>query len=771
MTEYEINLEIKDNFKKVEKDIDDLNKSLKDTGKEFDKAATFAERYGDELQPLTARMGEAEDRLYELAAAGQTTTQEYRDLLETVGQYRQIQIQTDMAVDAAATTLGQKLGGALGGVSSGFELAQGAFAAFGDESKEVEEALLKVQSAMAIQQGLQGIREAIPSFKALGTAIKSTSVFQGLLTAATAAYTFVTTAATTGLKLFRIALISTGIGALVVGVGLLVANFDKVKAAVMGAVDRFKGLSGTMKTVLSLMFPFIGVIRLVNAALEEMGIIDSDQDKAREENAKKEAKRREQELKQLERMRAARELAFNSEQKAIDRLIAIRSAEGKSVDALTKQKIQGSIDYQKELQKELEAGIRALESLLAMTDTRTAFGRMFAEGLQQNIDDVKAKNEEAKNSILDSENELKIADINAKKEAKDRNKAAVDNAKQTAQDLRNLKRQIQDEEIKAIEDVNQREQTQLIVTAQRRIEDLSLTAKDKKKNADLILEIQNNLNKDLDKLDEAFYATQRKAQEDANNNKIRLQREFDNVIEALAEQNFQNTLTEEQREIQAVNDKYFELQTLAAGNAEQLAIIEQAKADELGAIEKKANEKSVEEARAVAAQKAAIQQQGLDTALQGVQLIKGLFEKSKGVQKAAVIAESAIGIAKMIISNKLANAGALATPQAIATSGAAAVPVIALNNISTGIGIAANIAATAKALKSLGGGSAPSAPADGGGGGGGGASTTPQFNTIGSSGVNQLAQLQQQPVQAYVVSGDVTSAQSLDRNRIQNATL
>jgi hypothetical protein len=148
-----------------------------------------------------------------------------------------------------------------------------------------------------------------------------------------------------------------------------------------------------------------------------------------------------------------------------------------------------------------------------------------------------------------------------------------------------------------------------------------------------------------------------------------------------------------------------------------------------------------------------------------------LFEKSKGVQKAAVIAESAIGIAKMIISNKLANAGALASPANILVPGSAA-PIIALNNISTGIGIAANIAATAKALKSLGGGSAPSAPAEGGGGGGGGgASTTPQFNTIGSSGVNQLAQLQQQPVQAYVVSGDVTSAQSLDRNRIQNATL
>jgi predicted nucleic acid-binding Zn-ribbon protein len=107
MAEYEINLEIKDNFKKVEKDIDDLNKSLKDTGKEFDKAATFAERYGDELQPLTTRMGEAEDRLYELAAAGDTASKEYKDLLETVGQYRKVQIQTDMAVDAASTTLGK----------------------------------------------------------------------------------------------------------------------------------------------------------------------------------------------------------------------------------------------------------------------------------------------------------------------------------------------------------------------------------------------------------------------------------------------------------------------------------------------------------------------------------------------------------------------------------------------------------------------------------------------------------------------------------------
>jgi len=46
----------------------------------------------------------------------------------------------------------------------------------------------------------------------------------------------------------------------------------------------------------------------------------------------------------------------------------------------------------------------------------------------------------------------------------------------------------------------------------------------------------------------------------------------------------------------------------------------------------------------------------------------------------------------------------------------------------------------------------------------------PTFN-VNSGTTNQLNTLQQQPIQAYVVSGQVTSAQALDRNRIKNATL
>jgi hypothetical protein len=278
-------------------------------------------------------------------------------------------------------------------------------------------------------------------------------------------------------------------------------------------------------------------------------------------------------------------------------------------------------------------------------------------------------------------------------------------------------------------------------------------------------------------------------------------------ILALDEEIRVSKLTDEEKEVDAINKKYTRLIEEGKKAKIDVSLLEEEKRLGLAAITKKyddadasirltnsqnvisemvaagtkrlegekaTSEKSIEIAKAEAEQKAVIQQQGLDVASQGVGLIKSLFEKSKGVQKAAVIAESAIGIAKMIISNKLANAGALATPQAIASSGVSAVPVIALNNISTGIGIAANIAATAKALKTLGGGSAPSGSVGGGGGGGGATAPTmsaPQFNVVGQSGVNQLASLNQQPIQAYVVSGQVTSQQALDRNRLANATL
>ena len=72
------------------------------------------------------------------------------------------------------------------------------------------------------------------------------------------------------------------------------------------------------------------------------------------------------------------------------------------------------------------------------------------------------------------------------------------------------------------------------------------------------------------------------------------------------------------------------------------------------------------------------------------------------------------------------------------------------------------------AVKTPGGGGGASAPS-----GGGVSAPAPQFNVVGNSGVNQIAQTlgSQQPVQAYVVANQVTTQQSLDRNIVQNASL
>lgn len=290
----------------------------------------------------------------------------------------------------------------------------------------------------------------------------------------------------------------------------------------------------------------------------------------------------------------------------------------------------------------------------------------------------------------------------------------------------------------------------------------------------------------------------KKAENDANKNAIERQQEFDNRIEAIAEQNYLNTLTEQEKEIQLANDKYFELETLATGNKDQLAAIELAKMNELNdinlkyqdiaykadkdakdkkaAADKEAAEKQISNEKALAETKKQIRDADFANVQASINLIANLFEGNKKVQAAALIAQNAVAIAKTIIETKAANQAARAsgTALSIATAGAsvaAAEALILRNNIGAGISIAAIAAATGKGLSALKAGGSP----NGGGGlneGGGGSSVmSPNFNVVGNSGLNQLAQLQQQPTKAYVVSGDMTTAQSLDRNRIENATL
>jgi hypothetical protein len=182
---------------------------------------------------------------------------------------------------------------------------------------------------------------------------------------------------------------------------------------------------------------------------------------------------------------------------------------------------------------------------------------------------------------------------------------------------------------------------------------------------------------------------------------------------------------------------------------------------ELKRKKKELDEKELENKKAVASASLQI----ASGALSSINDISQAFAKdNEDSQKKAFNVNKAVGIAQATISTAQAVAGALAEPSIVpggrfikagiaATAGAAQIATIARTQFkSTGAGGAGG---------SIG---VPSASA-----------AAPTFDNIGDTGVNQLAQTlgQQgkQPLKTYVVSGDVTSAQSLDRKKIQNSTL
>ena len=349
-------------IKTSKKDVDSLEQSFESLGDAaINLDASFEEVYGD-LKPLTARMGEAEDRLYELSLAGKQGTKEFQALLTTVGNYRKTQIQTDLAVDSAATTMTQKLGGSLEYVSGAFAATQGAMAIFGKENKSVENAILKVQSALAITQGFAAMREGANSVKQLGTAIKSLTIFQ-------TAYNFINSATSTGLKVLRGALISTGIGALVIGVGLLIVNFDKLKAMAIKLVPGLALIGTAIGGVINSITDFIGVTSEAERAVEKMKEASEKSLKANAKFLKEHGSQVDQYTKQKidavnEYYEALKEDGANQValKKELDRKLAKIDKERADADAAKAKEIQDAKDAKLKEQRDKDAAARQAEA-------------------------------------------------------------------------------------------------------------------------------------------------------------------------------------------------------------------------------------------------------------------------------------------------------------------------------------------------------------------------------------------------------------------------
>ena len=137
---------------------------------------------------------------------------------------------------------GKKLGvvaGVAQSAAAGFTAVQGAMGLFGAKSKEVEEQLLKVQSAMALSQGLSGVLDSAKSFQRLGAIVKTQVV--------------------TAFSTLRGAIIATGIGALAVGLGLVIANFEKVKEVVLNLIPGLGKVADMVGKFVQKVTDFVGI--------------------------------------------------------------------------------------------------------------------------------------------------------------------------------------------------------------------------------------------------------------------------------------------------------------------------------------------------------------------------------------------------------------------------------------------------------------------------------------------------------------------------------
>jgi hypothetical protein len=382
---------------------------------------------------------------------------------------------------------------------AGYTAFKGITALAGVENEAFTQTIVKLQAAQATLMAVEQLRASLEKESVLMLTLKNAQT--KLATVGTLAYAgaqkvaAVATGGLTGaMKLLRLALIATGFGAIVVGIGLLIANFEKVKAVVQDVSERFNKLGAGVKLALSIIFPFIGAIRLVTAALEKLGIIQGDAATEAEKSAERQRKayakligeqRKEtdKKIKDNERLQDDIESTFDFE-------IAKARAAGKDTSELERQK-------RAEMRKTYIEQIKNLEM-----SARLNVGN--ATKMKEIIDQVA----QYRKNILKIEQDEEIAQITErtarnKKAAKD----TTDTIKEELQKRLELQQLFEDLMIANIDDDNEREIQMLIKKHEREREEIT---KKYGKNKELLAQLETQQDNELSDLQEK----QRKAAAD-----------------------------------------------------------------------------------------------------------------------------------------------------------------------------------------------------------------------------------------------------------------
>lgn len=168
-----------DKFSELYKSVTDAKKALQQLDPASTEFGTLSQEINAAEKALSGFQGEAtsgrarlrqyRDTLLQLEEQGLQNTQVFRDLANAAGEL------TDQVGDTQARlrVLGSDTFGfdvaldAAQGLAGGFAAVQGAAALFGAESENLQKALLKVNAAMSILQGLQAIQNLLQAQSAL----------------------------------------------------------------------------------------------------------------------------------------------------------------------------------------------------------------------------------------------------------------------------------------------------------------------------------------------------------------------------------------------------------------------------------------------------------------------------------------------------------------------------------------------------------------------------------------------------------------------------
>jgi uncharacterized phage-associated protein len=151
-------------------------------------------------------------------------------------------------VEAANPSKFAQIGAVVSGLARGFEAAQGAMVLFGNKSEDVEKTIAKLQAAMALAEGIEGLGRVRTQLIGIANTIRSKVI--------------------TAFSSLRGAIIASGLGALAIALGYVVANFEKVSKAITNVIPGLAKVGEIMGNLFQRFTDFIGVTSEAERQLE-----------------------------------------------------------------------------------------------------------------------------------------------------------------------------------------------------------------------------------------------------------------------------------------------------------------------------------------------------------------------------------------------------------------------------------------------------------------------------------------------------------------------